>query len=211
MNLRSWKISFSVCSRLIVKRMRRLRSRSRTPAAKMQRPRIRRTPVPPRLRVAVQRLANKRKWPTTSSPKSRRPPSRNNSRPANRKPGRSRIRHQRAIATGGSSRQKSAAAGNPQSGSPSGESSMLNKLKDSMANLLSMMKPQSGASTGKPQTGKSRDGNSQDSRKQSDQASDSANAEPGADSAQPGGAKSSGAGQSSKPGSGQAAWYGCRQ
>jgi hypothetical protein len=96
--------------------------------------------------------------------------------------------------------KKSAAAGNPQSGSPSGESSMLNKLKDSMANLLSMMKPQSGASTGKPQNGKSRDGNSQDSRKQGDQASDSANAEPGAESAQPGGAKSSGAGQSSNPG-----------
>ena len=95
--------------------------------------------------------------------------------------------------------QKSAANGSPQSGSPSGESSVLNKLKDSMANLLSMMKPQPGSS-GKPQTGKSRDGDSQDSRKQSDQASDSANAEPGADSAQPGGAKSSGAGQSSNPG-----------
>ena len=76
---------------------------------------------------------------------------------------------------------------------------MLNKFKDSMANLLSMMKPQPGGS-GKQQSGKPRDGRPEDSRKQGDQASDSANAEPGADSPQPGGAKSSGTSQSANPG-----------
>ena len=99
----------------------------------------------------------------------------------------------------GRQQQKKSAAGDPQSGSSNSESSVLNKLKDSMANLLSMMKPNPGSS-GKQQTGKSRDGNSQDSRKQSDQASDSANAEPGADSPRSGDAKSLAPGQSSNPG-----------
>jgi len=95
--------------------------------------------------------------------------------------------------------QKQTAAGDPQAGSPNAESSMLNKFKDSMSNLLSMMKPQSGSS-GKQQSGKPRDGRPEDSRKQGDQASDSANAEAGADSPQPGGAKSSGTSQSANPG-----------
>jgi hypothetical protein len=95
--------------------------------------------------------------------------------------------------------QKKAAAGDQQAGSPNGEPSMLNKFKDSMANLLSMMKPQPGGS-GKQQPGKPRDGRPEDSRKQGDQASDSANAEAGADSPQPGGAKSSGTSQSANPG-----------
>jgi hypothetical protein len=94
--------------------------------------------------------------------------------------------------------QKKAAAGDQQAGSPNGEPSMLNKFKDSMANLLSMMKPQPGGS-GKQQSG-TRDGRPEDSRKQGDQASDSANAEAGADSPQPGGAKSSGTSQSANPG-----------
>jgi hypothetical protein len=95
--------------------------------------------------------------------------------------------------------EKKNASGDQQAGSSNGESSVLNKLKDSMANLLSMMKPQPGDS-GKQQTGKPRDGRSEDSRKQAGQPSDSANAEPGADSPQPGGAKSSSADQSSNPG-----------
>jgi hypothetical protein len=95
--------------------------------------------------------------------------------------------------------EKKNAAADQQAGSADGEPSMLNKFKDSMANLLSMAKPQPGGS-GKQQIGKPRDGRSEDSRKQGDQSSDSANADPGADSPQPGGAKSSGARQSSDPG-----------
>ena len=102
--------------------------------------------------------------------------------------------------------QNKNAAADPQAGSPNGEPSMLNKLKDSMSNLLSMMKPQPGGS-GKQQSGKPRDGRPEDSRKQGEQASDSANAEAGADSPQPGGAKSSGTSQSANPGADKQAGY----
>ena len=96
-------------------------------------------------------------------------------------------------------RQQKNVAADSQAGSQNGESSMLNKFKDSMSNLLSMMKPQPGAS-GKQQSGKSRDGRPEDSRKQGDQASNSSNAEAGADSPQPGGAKSSATSDSANPG-----------
>jgi hypothetical protein len=101
-------------------------------------------------------------------------------------------------AQGRDGRRQQQSAGTQPSNSDSG-SSMINKLKDSMANLLSMAKSQPGGS-GKPQTGKAGDGRSEDSRKQGPQGSNPAEAEPGPESSQPGSAKSSGTRQSSNPG-----------
>jgi hypothetical protein len=93
--------------------------------------------------------------------------------------------------------QKKQSAGEQAEAASDAGSSVVSRLKNSLSNLLSALKPSSG-SAGKQQTAKSQDGRQDRSnRKQSDQSSDSANGEPAGDPPQQsGGAKSAGDGQS---------------
>lgn len=95
--------------------------------------------------------------------------------------------------------QKQQTAGEQAEASSDGGSSVVSRLKNSLSNLLSALKPSSG-SAGKPQSAKSQDGRQDRSnRKQSDQSSESANGQPAGEAPQqPGGAQSAGEGQSAK-------------
>jgi len=99
---------------------------------------------------------------------------------------------------GGQPQQQQQGTGS-QSASASAGSSMVNKIKDSLANLLSAMKPQAGGSGGQ-QVSKAQDGRqSGNNRKQGAAENGSANGDPGeGGSPQPGNAPSGGTGQSVK-------------
>jgi hypothetical protein len=102
--------------------------------------------------------------------------------------------------------QKQGSVRNQEGATPDAGSSVVSRMQNSLANLLSALKPPPGG-TGQQQTASSRQ--DRGNRKQGgDQSSDPANGEPGGDAQQPGSAQSAGDGQTAnaqsdkQPGSG---------